>query len=108
MYNILEDVSKLIGIDSRYLTKITDNGVYAINSAVEETMLNNSEYTELDIGLGTLVIGIFDNEIKYKFIPSKRLESTVKDTVINKRNMLERKLESSLKDKLIKTYQDLL
>jgi len=49
----------------------------------------------------------FDNEqIKYKFKPSQKLEKVVTNTVVNERNDLVLNIEESLISKLTNTYKN--
>ena len=79
--------------------------------AVAEAMSEN-EYDDksidIDIGIGKLSIGYVNDDIVYKFIPSESLETSVKQAVLNGRNLLEDTLEKSFVDRITNVYKDLI
>lgn len=105
MVNMIENLSTLTTIPEKYLTKLFDKIYYVMSDAVVETALLNKEITEIDIGIGTLLISANKSEIKYKFVPNKKLEQTIKSAVINRRNILANTLESNIVDKITDTYK---
>ena len=73
----------------------------SVKSVIDYNNINNR------IKIGYSGDGLSGDSIKYKFIPSKNLDITVKSTIINKKNTLEYILEQTLKDKVTNTYKDL-
>lgn len=108
MYNILEDIEKLTNVPQKYLNKFVDASNSAICDHINTSIVNGEEYTDIDIGIGTLVILSDGNELKYKFVPSKQLENNIYTTVVKGKNPLNKKLETSLVDRITKLYKDLL
>ena len=108
VYDIIKDTSVLTTIPDKVLRKLITKEIYCINDAVEETRLSEGKITDLNIGLGILSIGVLDDKVFYKFVPSKELEDSVKASILNERNLLEDALEAALVDKLTNTYKDLL
>lgn len=107
-YNLIEDISQISTINEIYLSKLIDMSVWDISNCTEESILKNTPLTEINIGIGTLLILIEDNNIKYKFIPSKKLDKAIKDTVLDRKNPLILKLEKSLIEKISNIYKDLI
>ena len=110
-FNTVKDVSILSTIPDKTLNKLIDKFVYCICDAVAEALAENPDEdksVDLDIGLGTLSIGLVDDNIHYKFIPSESLEASVKKTVLSERNLLEDVLEKSFVDKITNVYKDLV
>lgn len=70
--------------------------------------MKNESPTEMDIGIGTLLISDDEETVKYKFIPSKVLEESVNETIQNKKSPLELKLEKNLVNKILNTYKTIL
>lgn len=70
--------------------------------------MKNESPTEMDIGIGTLLISDNEETVKYKFIPSKALEELVNETIQNKKSPLELKLEKNLVNKILNTYKTIL
>lgn len=106
--NLIKDLSILTTIPERNLNRLGDLVVCCISNAIQDSILQEKTITELDIYIGILYIQHEDNEIKYKFIPSNKLDKNVKDTVINKLNSLEIKITKSLISKVVNTYKNLL
>lgn len=107
MTNILNDVSVLTTIPEKTLSKLNEKVIYCINEAVAEAVADGKEITELDLGIGTLLIKNDADCPKYKFIPSEILQMTVTSTVNNKLNLLEDVLCESLKNRIINVYKDI-
>lgn len=107
MINMIEDLEILTTIPASTLKKLMTKEIYCIANALEESILNNEDVAEVDIGIGTLYIKYIDNEIKYKFVPSAKLNDAVKTTVINKKNVLVDVLEPSLVNNFKTVYKDL-
>lgn len=107
MENLMKDVSTLTTIPEKSLSKLMDKAYWCISNEVVESLKQDSNVIEIDIDIGELYIKVIDDNIQYKFIPSAKLNDTVKDTVINKRNVLEDTLEKTLVNKIVDTYKDL-
>lgn len=108
MNNLIEDVAALSTIPPRYLNKLLDKVYYSINDEISEAIIENKDTVDIDIGIGTLKILLNPNSLKYKFIPSAKLEASTKATVQDKKNSLVDKLETYLVDKIIHTYKDII
>lgn len=107
MSNIVEDVSILTTIPEKSLVKLENKFIYAICEQIQEDILAEKEFSELDIGLGTLYIKYVGDQIKYKFVPNQTLEKAVYTTVVKKLNLMETALNESLVKKFIDVYKDL-
>jgi len=106
--NIIQDMATLTTIPEKNLSKLIDVSIYCISDAIQECLKQEETIAEIDIGIGILYIQCLGNNIKYKFIPSDRLDKAVKETLINKLNLLEIKLETSLVSKITNIYKDLI
>ena len=100
MVNIKSELSELTTIGESTFTKLFDKMIWCISNGVEDSILTENNSCEVDIGIGTLIINISDDSIKYKFIPSQKLEKALIDTVINEKNSLVLNIEDSLITKL--------
>lgn len=107
MINLAKDLSDLTSIPEKYLNKINTSKLYIINDGVYNSIKSSKCVEEFDIGIGTLVIGVEDNLIKYKFIPSNELDNSLKSTIKSNKNILELSLEKSLVNKVSELYKDL-
>lgn len=107
-FNLLNDINTLTTIPLNALYKLTDKANWCICNSVEETFLNSSNIAEISIGaLGTLIIEVVEDTVEYRFIPSKKLDKSVIDTIINKKSPLINQLDSTLASRLVNTYKDL-
>ena len=78
---------------------------YCICDAVLENTLIDEDITAVDLGIGVLYIKRADlegNIIKYRFEPSPALDKAIKDTIINKQNLLEDMILIAVNDGLKK------
>lgn len=108
MDNIITNLSTLTTIPKETLNKLYDNMSWCICDSVYQNILRYENLTEMDIGIGTLYILRDGDDVKYKFKPSVKLETAIKDTIINKNNPLQIKLETSLINKINHTYKDII
>jgi hypothetical protein len=108
MKKLVEDISALTSIATNSLLNLVDLATCCISHDVLESIIEKNSTTEVDIGVGTLYIKLEGDEIKYKFIPSKKLEESVLKTVTYNLDHLVSKVESSLKKKIENTYKNLL
>lgn len=107
-FNLLNDISTLTTVPLSALYKLVDKASWCICNNVEETFLNSNNITEINIGtLGTLVIEVVEDTIEYRFIPNKKLDKYIIDTIVNKKNPLIDQLDNTLASRLIDTYKDL-
>lgn len=108
MINITKDISNITTIPYATLGKLHSLSTSCICHAVQETRLLNGNLTSVDIGIGTLYIKTTEDEIKYKFIPSSKLEKSVMETVKTGKSPLVSKVEETLKDRVMNVYKELL
>lgn len=106
--NLIEDISKLTTISDTVLNKLISKAFYCISDIIEDAVLENKKVVDIEIGIGTLYLELNSDNVRYKFIPNKDLESAVKNTIINKRNLLQDTLEMTLVSRITDTYKDLL
>ena len=103
-----QDLSDVTGIPKLTLDNLSYKACTCLGHSVYESLLKKEPLTEIDIGIGTLYIKVEGNDIKYKFIPSTKLETTVSFTIQNKESPLIVDAEKSLKTRIEKTYKELL
>lgn len=106
--NLIEDLSTLTTIPQEALNKLITKAIWCICDTIQESKLQNSTTTKINIGLGNLIIIDEDEQIKYKFIPNTELEDGVRDTLIEGKNPLSLTLEKTLVSKILKTYKDII
>ena len=82
MQSLIEDLSVLTTIPTINLNQLAKKSNFCICNFVAESKLQNESLTSIDIGIGELQIFVENDNIKYKFIPSKALEKGVKSAVL--------------------------
>lgn len=108
MTKLIEDLATLTTISQHALVNLNDKAYSCICHNVCESMLEGNPLTEIDIGIGILYIKCEEDQIKYKFIPSKKLEENVALTVKHKVSPVVFEVEAALKDRIESTYKNLL
>lgn len=108
MSKLVEDLSKLTFINEPRLEHLGKIATACICEEFTETILAEKTIMDYDIEIGRLIIGIQNDEIKYKFIPSENLKNSLVSSLKGKRNSLEVKVEKSLVSCIENTYKDLL
>lgn len=104
--NVKEDLSSLTTINESVFTKLINKVEWCISDCVEKSILNGDSLANIDLDIGNLLISFDNNQIKYKFIPSQKLEKAITNTVVNERNDLVLNIEESLVSKLVNTYKN--
>lgn len=105
---LTNDLTNLTSIPEKFFEKLDDNIIFSISQTVEEMLTKNETSCEIESGIGTLIISFETGELKFKFIPSKRLEKEVIKTIETGKNSMENVLTSNMVSTLEKTYKELL
>lgn len=105
--NLIKDLNILTTIPTASLDKLEDKVIWLICDNLTESIIKKEKIAEIDIAIGKLIIKIDEENIKYKFIPYKKLEENIKSVVVNGKNPLEIVIEENLSTKFINTYKDL-
>lgn len=108
MNKLIDDISTLTTISKNALVNLNDKAQSCICHCVCESLIEGNSLTEIDIGIGTLYIKFEGEEIKYKFIPSKKLEESVALTAQYKSSPLVYEVDVALKERIESTYKNLL
>lgn len=108
MNNIIQDLSLTTTIKKSVLDKLVENTCLLIAHSVAETAVLREDICELDIGIGTLMLLRDEDCIKYKFIPSPKLEMDVVKAYKTKQSPMIRSVDDSLKRRVENIYKELL
>lgn len=108
MTELLKDISTITGISKTITDDLTSLSIDIISHSIVEAIEEKNYTSIIDIGIGTLSIKKEEDNVMFKFIPSKQLEKVVKDTYKDKKSSLLCSVESSLNRRLMNTYKDLL
>ena len=105
---LTQDLSAITGIPKLTLDNLVEKADICIAHSLYETSLKKEILTEIDIGIGMLYIKLEGNQIKYKFIPSEKLEQFISFSLVNKESPLILDAEKALKTRIEKTYKELI
>lgn len=105
---LTQDLSAITGIPKLTLDNLVEKADTCIAHSLYETFLKKEVLTEIDIGIGMLYIKLEGNQIKYKFIPSEKLEQFISFSLVNKESPLILDAEKALKTRVEKTYKELI
>lgn len=108
MKKLSYDLSALTNIPVFTMNKLIDKSILCICHGVHEGIIEKNNPVEVDIGIGVMYINYEEDEIKYKFIPSKKLEESVAKTVSTNISPLTAAAEEELKERVEATYKNLL
>ena len=113
---LITDLSSVTNISDKLLEKLETISEMCVADLVVESVLNNDQITEIDIGMGSLQIYIDSPTatLKFKFIPSQKLEEEIVKIALNpkvqnrvKTSSLESNLEQGLVNKMNHLYKEL-
>ena len=107
MTDLIQDLSILTTIGKYNLENLVSKSISIVSHDVEESLRDFKELTSIDIGLGILHIQHKDNSIRYKFIPSKKLDDCLCDTYRNRKSALTVEIDKALGERINNTYKDL-
>jgi hypothetical protein len=107
MQDLIQDLSTLTTIGKYNLDQLVQKSISIISHDVEESLRDFQNVTSIDIGIGTLHIQHVDSTIKYKFIPSKKLDDVVVNTIINRKSDLTIQIDKTLGERINNTYKDM-
>ena len=106
--DLTKKLSLLTTIEDQYITKLFNKIPWIVcDGLATELSVTDKPVLTVSFGFGNLVILVENDQIKYKFIPSKEFEKQLVDTVCNGVNLLELTLEKNLANKLTNIYKDL-
>ena len=109
MGNITTDLSTLTTISEKTLDKFGDKILYIICETIQEDVLDQKDVSEFNFfGLFNIYIKYDDSDkIRWRIIPTEKLEKAVGSTVKNKLNLLEDTLNETFSKKVMDVYKEL-
>ena len=106
-YNIRDKIQKLTTINDNTLERLNNLTSCCIVDAIYESVLSNEDCVDIDLEYGNLLISKTNNELRYKFVPSAKLEEDIIKTIKENKNSLDDIILDKLKSNLLSTYKDL-
>lgn len=107
MTDVISDMSNLTALPISMLQQLSDKVEFIILHSLYESSISHESITEIDLGIGRLNILQENDCIKYKFIPSKKLEQEIVKTVKDKQSPLTATVENTLQKKIQDVYKEL-
>lgn len=108
MTSLINDLAAVTNIPKLTLSKLSNCANICITDSVLERLADHESESSIDIGIGYLHIKLENDCIKYKFVPSKELDSLICTSIQTKSNPLISALNDSLKKKIQSTYKELI
>lgn len=108
MNTYTQDISTLTTIPESAVKRLVKISSEYITHCIVESVLDKKETCEIDIGIGSLMVDINTEELKFKFIPSKTLQNNIYESIIDKNSKLALDVEDNLRDKIIYAYKNLI
>lgn len=106
--NVIDDLSTITSIPRANLTKLAQRIEWLICNAAYEASLSDDNTAEVVLGFGKLIIRLEDNQIKYRFQPSKKLENTIIEAYEKGIDPIAKRAEEAVVGTIMKAYKDLL
>lgn len=102
--NIISDLSTLTRVPNKILTELAHKINLCIGNIISETKELGEQAVIINIGIGTLSVDLVD--MQCKFVPSKELRATIKNSLTARKDPLELELEKVLAEKLISICEE--
>lgn len=104
--NVISDISTLTRVPNKVLTELITKINLCIGNIISEAKELGEQTVIINIGIGTLSIDLID--MQCKFVPSKDLRATIKNSLVSRKDPLELVLEQALADKLISICEEVM
>lgn len=108
MNKLTKELETITTIPEQQLLKLVEKTMFCVCQDVKESILAKEPTTEIDVGVGTLTIQVANGEVKYRFVPSAKLNDAIIKTIKEGNSPLTLVAETNLKDRIINVYKDLL
>lgn len=108
IYDLIQNLCSLTQIKYSVFNKLVQISESCICDHILSSIESDEDIIALDIGIGNIYFNIINDEIEYKFIPSKKLEKKILKTIETNESPLVTELENKLNKKIINTYKELL
>lgn len=103
-----KDLSAITDIPASTYQSIAKKASLCIGHSVYENIIEGETVTSVNIGIGTLFVGVEGSQIKYKFVPNRFLENAVSSAVKNEESPLIEDALKSVGEKFMASYRELL
>lgn len=108
MKDIVEDINTLTSIPRANIAKLMQKISWLITNAVYESKQKGEDLTELNLNFGKLYILKSGDKLKYRFQPSKKLESALIDVFTKDTEPVAEEAENAVTETLLRAYKELM
>lgn len=106
--DLIKNVEDMTQIGLPILNKLVYVSEKCICDYLLDAVYEEEDIVPIDIGIGHIFINIADDELTYKFVPSKSLEKKLIKTFEDNESPIVQIVESKLNKKILETYKELL
>lgn len=106
--NLNNELSILTQVPVNILDKLSNTSKKCILHNIHQCCLEGNDCLEVDIVYGKILFYIDDENIVYRFIPSKDFEKSIINTIESQEDPLILDIEQSLKKKILNVYKELI
>lgn len=103
--SLKHDISTISTVSISTLSKFVKQINWCITDAVCKSTYSGDTETNIDIGIGRLIIKYDNEQVKYRFEPSQELDNAVVAAIVDEQNPLVDNLEESLIEKITNAYK---
>lgn len=107
-FDLISDISAISTVPYATMNRLCDKGNECICHNVLESMGKGESSTEITSPIGTIRIIVEEEELHYRFSPSKKLEELLIKSITEGKDPLIADIETSLVSRILNTYKDLI
>ena len=107
MTDVIRDLATVTCLSYTATQAVFDKIPYIISHAVCEASVAGEDVAEIDLGFGVFSVSFANDEIRTKFVPSRKTESLIKEAVETNSSPMVGALEDSLRGKIKNSYKTL-
>lgn len=104
---LTKDLSIITNVPHATMESLFSKIPTLIAHSIYEAMVAEEDETTIDVGFGSLVASITDDEVRMRFVPYRKLEQMIQETLETKTDPMIAKLEENLKEKIESAYKNL-
>ena len=108
MTNVVEDLNVITTIPKASIAKLFQRVEWLICNAVYEAYSSKENFAEVNVGFGKISILIEDNNVRYKFQPSRKTENMIQEVIEKGNEPVAKEAEKAVVGTILKAYKDLL
>lgn len=105
--DLIKDVATLTTLGAPIMNKVAYTERFCICDYIQDAIMKDEDLVEISTGYGTLSILILEDEIKYSFKPSRKLEKEILQVVEESESPIYNHLSDRLLKRLESAYKDI-